>query len=343
MHPPTRSRRALLASAGLALVLVACSDATSSSGSKATSSSTRAASGSSTTSTPRPDPNPTVTVTLVPWRLSRPSARAAVVADGRGFLVLGGFDGAKQTTAQVLRVDPTTGATTNAGTLAQAVHDVAGALVGGAPMVFGGGNTSESSAVQRFVPGATATLTGRLPVPRSDLGAVTVGDRAYLVGGYDDSSVRASALSTGDGAAFAVLGDLPVPVRYPAVAASGTDVVVIGGTRNAYDSAAGDTAAVQVLDTRTGAVRLAGQLPKTLSHAVAATVRGQIYVFGGRWGGVPTAQVWHWDVTTSALVPVGTMTAAVTDGAAVTVGDSAYYVGGEAPNPTAAVSELRVR
>ncbi len=257
--------------------------------------------------------------------------------------MLGGFDGAKQTTAQVLRVDLATGATTQAGSLGQAVHDAAGASVQGAPMVFGGGNASESAAVQRFVPGGTAAMVGRLPIPRSDLGAVTVGARAYLVGGYDGATVRATAIATSDGVKFDILGNLPVPVRYPAVAAAGTDVVVLGGTTRATDSAAGDTTAVQVLDTRTGAVRVVAQLPKTLSHASAATVRGQVYVFGGRWGGTPTAQVWRWDAATAALVPVGTMTAASTDGGAATVGDTAYYVGGESPNPTATVFELRVR
>lgn len=333
-----RSRPATLVIAGLLLVLAACSGATSSaSGRPSSTTSSRATSTSSTSSSRTARPSQ-VTVALAPWRLPRASARAVVLADGRSLLVLGGLDGKKQTTAQELRVDVATGATTQVGTLAQPVHDAAGASVHGVPMVFGGGNATESAAVQRFVPGGTAAIAGRLPIPRSDLGAVTVGDRAYLVGGYDGSRTRATALATSDGAAFSLLGDLPVPVRYPAVAAEGTDVVVLGGV-----AAAGDTAAVQVLDTRTGMVRVVGQLPKTLSHAAAATVRGQIYVFGGRWGGTPTAQVWRWDSATTALVPVGTLAAPVTDGAAATVGDTAYLVGGESPAPIATVSELRVR
>ena len=155
--------------------------------------------------------------------------------------------------------------------------------------------------------------------------------------------VRATTIATSDGAKFDILGDLPVPVRYPAVAAEGTDVVVLGGTTGATDGTAGDTTAVQVLDTRTGTVRVVGQLPKTLAHAVAATVRGRVYVFGGRWGGVPTAQVWRWDSATATLVPVGMMASAVTDGAAATIGDTAYFVGGESPNPISTVTELRAR
>ena len=177
-----------------------------------------------------------------------------------------------------------------------------------------------------------------LPRLTPDLGAVTVGDRTYLVGGYDGNSIRATTIATTDGAAFSLLGDLPVPVRYPAVAAEGTNVVIFGGM-----TGAGATKAVQVLDTQTGAVRVVGQLPQTLSDASATTVRGQIYVFGGLWGGTATAQVWRWDSATTTLVPVGTMSAPVTDGAAATIGDSAYYVGGESPLPTATVSILTVR
>ena len=277
-------------------------------------------------------------MTTAPWRLPRPSAREVVVADRGDLLVLGGFDGSRQTIAEVLRVNVTTGAAAEAGTLAEAVHDAAGTSVQGIPTVFGGGNATEASAVQRFVPGGVAAVAGHLPIARSDLGAVTVGARTFLVGGYDGSSIRATALSTTDGVTFALLGDLPVPVRYPAVAATGTDVVILGGT-----TSSGPTADVQVLDTETGVARVVGRLPATLSDASATTVRGQIYVFGGIWGGTPSAQVWRWDPATTTLVPVGTLPAPTTDGAATTIGDTAYFVGGESPLPTATVSVLTVR
>jgi hypothetical protein len=319
--------------AGLALVLAACGGGSSPSA-RVPATSTSTSRPAATTTTPRP---PQATVVTAPWRLPRPSAREALVADGGALLVLGGFDGAKQTIGQVLRVDTTTGTTTVAGSLSAAVHDTAGALMKGAATVFGGGNASESAAVQRF-DGTGTTVVGRMPIPRSDLAVVTVGARAYVVGGYDGSSIRATTLSTDDGMRFALLGDLPVPVRYPAVAATGTDVVVLGGV-----SAGGDTRVVQVLDTTTGRVHVAAQLPATLSHASATTVRGQVDVFGGNWGGTPSARVWRWDAPTLQLVPVGTLPAPTTDGAAATIGETAYYVGGESPAPVATVSELRVR
>ncbi len=334
MIPPAVPFRVLALGVGLSAALVACSSGASSAPA-ARSTTTRV---TTTSTSAAPVKTLHATVTTAAWKLPRPSTREALIANQGDLLVLGGFDGAKRTIAQVLRVDVGTGATTAVGELAEAVHDAAGAPMLGEPLVFGGGNASESSAVQRFGPGPVATVVGRLPIPRSDLGAVTVGTRTYLIGGYDGSSIRATTLATTDGVTFTLLGDLPVPVRYPAVAAVGTSVVILGGI-----TAAGATTAVQVLDTQTGTVRVVGQLPETLSDASATTVRGQIYVFGGRWGGAPTAQVWRWDVATNALVPVGTMAAPVTDGAATTIGDSAYFVGGESPLPTTTVSILTVR
>lgn len=286
---------------------------------------------------------PTVALTTASWTLPRPSAREVVVADGDSLLLLGGLDGNRQTIAEVLRLDPGTGLVTRAGALGAAVHDAAGALVGGVPMVFGGGNSAETAAVQAFGPGASSRTVGRLPIPRSDLSAATVGDRTFLIGGYDGATVRKSVIATSDGVAFSVLGDTPVPVRYAAVAAVGTDVYVIGGSNGGVG-----TRAVQALDTRTGVVRAIGELPQTLSDAVAATVDGRVYVFGGEWGGRPSAQVWRLEIGTAgapgvALTPVATLPTPVANAAVAVIGHRAYLVGGESPAMLSTVSILEVR
>ena len=280
-------------------------------------------------------------MTTASWTLPRPSARQVVVGDGDHLFVLGGFDGNRQTIADVLRIDVRSGSATRAGALQTAVHDAAGALVGGVPMVFGGGNSAETAAVQAFGPGATSRTVGRLPIPRSDLSAATVGGRTFLIGGYDGSTVRKSVIATTDGVTFSVLGDTPVPVRYAAVAAVGTDVYVIGGSNGGVG-----TRAVQVLDTRTGAVRSIGELPQSLSDAVAATVDGRVYVFGGMWGGRASAQVWRLDISATgapALTPVAMLPTPVTDAAVAVLGHRAYLVGGESPAMLSTVSILEVR
>lgn len=236
-------------------------------------------------------PIPSAKLRTASWTLPRPPARAALVADGDHLLLLGGLDGNDQTTAEVLQIDPRSGSITDVGTLTSAVHDAAGALVGRLVLVFGGGNANETAHVQSFVPGSGSRTVGQLPIRRADLAAATVGGRTFLVGGYDGSTIRASVLATTDGMKFDILGDLPVPVRYPAVAALGSEIYVVGGSNGA-----GGVRAVQVLDTRTGAVRTAGELPQTLTDAVAATLGEHIYVFGGTWGGEPSDQVWRLDI-----------------------------------------------
>ncbi len=284
-----------------------------------------------------------MTLVTATWHLPRGSARAVLLPEGDHLLLVGGLDGSRRTTAQVLRLDPATGAVAPAGTLAAGVHDAAGAVLRGVPMVFGGGSSTESRAVQALRPGATARVIGQLPIPRSDLATATIANRAFLLGGYDGASIRGTALATADGVTFDRLGDLPIPVRYPAVAALGRDVYVIGGS-----TGAGAVRAVQVLDTASGTVRLAGQLPEPLTDAVAATLRGRVYVFGGSYGGVPSAQVWRLDVGTSgaasiALTPVATLPTPVTDAAVAVLGDTAYLVGGESPALLTTVSMLEAR
>lgn len=306
---------------------------------RAPPSSTRPSPGSTTTETKAAK----VTLVTAAWQLPRGSARAVLLSEGDHLLLAGGLDGGRRTTAQVLRLEPTTGSVTSAGTLVAGVHDAAGAVLHGVPMVFGGGSSTESRSVQALEPGVRARVIGQLPVPRSDLATAMIANRVFLLGGYDGSSIRATALATADGVTFDRLGDLPVPVRYPAVAALGSAVYVIGGSTDT-----GAVRAVQVLDTVSGTVRLAGQLPQPLTDAVAATLRGRVYVFGGKYGGVPSAQVWRLDVGPSgaasiALTPVATLPTPVTAAAVAVLGDTAYLVGGESPGLLTTVSMLEAR
>ena len=68
-----------------------------------------------------------------------------------------------------------------------------------------------------------------MPAPRSDAAAVTIGSTTYLVGGYDGTRPDAPVLATTDGRTFTTVTALPVPVRYPAVAALGGQIYLFGG------------------------------------------------------------------------------------------------------------------
>lgn len=339
----------MLGACCLLLIAVACSSSApstspnhSTTGSRTDSSTTSATKASKPTSKPSTGQ---VTVAAAPFSLPRPSARAVLVADGDHLLLLGGFDGAKRTISEILRIDPRARTVTNAGALVAAVHDAGGAQVGGTPMVFGGGNSSETNGVQAVGP-TGVSVVGHLPIPRSDLTATTIGGRTFIIGGYDGARVRGTTISTSDGVTFQVLGDLPVPVRYPAVAALGARIYIVGGTTDG--NASGAVRAVQMLDTTTGAARQVGELPQGLTDAVAATVRGHIYVFGGLLAGRETNQVWRLDpgpdgVGPVTLNPVATLPTPISDAAIAVLGNVAYLVGGESPNLLSSIITLEVR
>ncbi len=332
--------------AALALALAAaCS---SSSAPAASSTSTRP---TPTTTGTRTTPTTTtaagrVVVGTLGFALPSPSARAVLVADATGLLLLGGLNASKQTVGTIVRIDPRAGTATPVGALATAVHDAAGALVDGRATVFGGGNTAETATVQAVGADGRTEAIGRLPIPRSDLAAATVGGRTFLVGGYDGSSVRATTIATTDGSSFQVLGDLPTPVRYAAVTALGTDILVVGGTTTG--NAGGAVRAIQLLDTRTGAVRAAGTLPFALTDAVAATLHGRAYVIGGIVDGHPSDQVWRVDPEPAVagsyvLTAVATLPVPLSDAAVAVRGDTAYVAGGESPAMSAQIHTVEVR
>jgi hypothetical protein len=274
--------------------------------------------------------------------LPSPSSREVVLTDGRHLFVAGGLDAAKQTTASVIRIDPSTGSSQPAGSLAQPVHDAAGAVVKGTDLVVGGGTGEEgSAAVQSLEAGSAGMVVGNLPAPRSDHAAVELDSKVYVVGGFDGHEIIRDVLVSDDGTHYRALGALAEPVRYPAVAAAAGAIYVFGGVVNA---SGGDTRSIQKIDPASGQVSVAGQLPATLSHATAIALGDQVLVLGGFVNNQVTAQVIRFDPRTSAVTDAGSLPAPVSDGAVATVGDTAYLVGGQGTDraPVAAVVTLKL-
>jgi N-acetylneuraminic acid mutarotase len=256
--------------------------------------------------------------------------------------VVGGLDAAKQTTGTIVRVDPSSGRSQPAGSLAQPVHDAAGAAVKGTYLVVGGGTGEEgSAAVQSFGTGAAGTVVGNLPAPRSDHVAVELDGKVYVVGGFDGRQIIRDVLVSDDGMRYRALGALAEPVRYPAVAAAGGAVYVFGGVATA---SGGDTRSIQKIDPASGQVTVVGQLPATLSHANAVVLGDQAFLLGGFVGNTVTAQVLRFDPRTASVSDAGSLPAPVSDGAIATVGDTAYLVGGQGTDraPVASVVMLKL-
>jgi len=257
-----------------------------------------------------------------------------MVDHGR-LIVAGGLTTGDKTVGTVYGIDPATGISTPMPALPTPVHDCAGSIVGGRPVVFGGGNTTESSAVQ--VVGTTPSVIGHLPTARADLTAASDGETTYVVGGYDGRTAIGDVLRTTDGVNFTVVAaKLPIAVRYPAVAVFGGTLWIFGG-----ELATGDTDAIQSVDVKTGAVAIVGHLAAPVGHANAFVLRGSVWVVGGRAGNAPSNNIRRFDPTTHAVTVTGKLPIPVRDSAVAVIGDTAYLLGGQAPNPINDVVLLR--
>lgn len=276
-----------------------------------------------------------------PWRLPDPVGREAVIPVAGGVVVAGGLHAGDSSTSATYRLDLTTGRITGLADLPVAVHDVAGASANGSPVVLGGGNASEQDVIQVAGSDGRWRVTGHLPGPRSDLSAVTVGRRVVVLGGYDGTvPALADILLSTNGGAFHVVGRLPLPVRYAAVAYLHGYIWVFGGERNGVE-----VSAIQRIDLSTGRAAIVGHLPVGLGHASAAALGDRILLIGGRTGDGSqlSPDLWWCDPAASTTVhPAGRLPMPLSDSAIVTVGRSAYLIGGETPQLSAHVVRISV-
>jgi hypothetical protein len=239
-------------------------------------------------------------------------------------VVAGGLDSAGDSVSSVFAIDPRTGRASHLGTMPQAFHDGAAAIVGGVLFVFGGGEATGTDVVQSFdLATRRSRVAGHLPLRLSDLAAATVGGTVYLVGGFDDVSPQAGIFATTNGVGFHLVARLPRGLRYPAVAAQGSDLVIAGGV-----SADGPVSTVYRFDPARRKVTLLGHLRHPLGHAIAVALGPNVYVFGGRDpSGAPLA-------TSFAILPGGRirslagLAAPLSDAAADSDGHEAWLVGG---------------
>jgi N-acetylneuraminic acid mutarotase len=198
------------------------------------------------------------------------------------------------------------------GHLPQPTHDAAAARLGGSVFLFGGGETVSVPSVVRVDPrtGASSEATA-LGEPLSDLGAVAIGGKAYLVGGYTGTQF-ATAILRYRGQTVA---RLPTGTRYAGVAAVGRTIYVAGGL-----TTAGATRAVYAVSLA-GHVRRIATLPAPEDHAALAALGGRLYLFGGRR--VLAIDPGSHKVSVAARLP-----ASLSDPTATTVGNRIVVTGG---------------
>lgn len=280
----------------------------------------------------------TFTSSLAPFTLSKPLSRPTVFAAGQGLLVVGGLTAADTTTQEILHVALPGGAVTAAGQLPVPVHDAAGAVVGGRDLVFGGGSTAVTSAVQDVTPGSPPLVVSHLPQPRADLVAVSDGTTGYVLGGYDGRQGSTSVLRTRNGKTFTVAGTLPVSVRYPAVALSAGAIWLFGGEHDGKQ-----VTDVQRIDLASGHGSVAGHLPNPLAHAGAFTLGDAVLIAGGRIGDRATDTVLRFNPADMRFTAAGHLPDGRSDFGVALVGGTAYLVGGEGPKPVDTVIQVRAQ
>jgi hypothetical protein len=318
-----------------AVALVSCGSGTGTASSPAGSSSP------STSGATAPLPRGaagTVTATIAPFRLPATLSRAVAYPAGDHLLVATGLHDGDRSTNAVLDIDVPGSRVTVAGRLQVAVHDAAGTPLAGIPTTFGGGASSEVAMIQQFVPAQRTTRTaGTLPVPRSDAVAASTDAGVVIAGGYDGSRTLPQVLLLTAPDRVRTLSPLRVPVRYPAVAVTGSGagqrVLLFGG-----ESGGLATTAVQEIDPASGSVRVVAHLSAARTQAMAVSLGGSIFVAGGAAAGTTGARVFddvlRYDPTAHTFSPAGTLPYPTSDAAVAVLGQRAYLVGGETPART---------
>lgn len=338
-----RTRRPFVSAAAVALVtvLAGCTAAATSSPHTSEAHPTSTA----TAAVKRPQ---SLEAGVESWQLASPISRESVVPNGTGLTVLGGLSGSSKSLSSVATVDPANGAVTPAGSLPSAVHDAGAASLGTKTFDFGGG-TSDSVATTQSIPSpqlsvaanAVGSAAGQLPRPRSDLATATLPESgrgakpiAYIVGGYDGAAYLPAVLATADGSHYTKVADLPVPVRYPAVAALHGKLYAFGGQTKSPGSSVTATDDIQVIDPATHKASVVGHLPQPLYGASAFTIRGTVYVAGGQVpGGTTQTQIYAMGPNGSTVLDAGLLPQAEAFGGYATVGTGGsaigYILGGE--------------
>lgn len=281
---------------------------------------------------------------LAPKSLPAPiSGETAVILPG-GTLIIGGLDAGEASVSGVFRLDRT-GELRPAGSLSGPLHDAAAAALGNKVLVLGGGTETSTDTVQALPVStaagrsATAAVVGHLPAVRSDLSAVTIGSKAYVLGGYDGTTPDPAVLATADGSSFDQVAELKVPARYIATAAVGERIFGFGG-----ETASGAaTDAIQEIDPAQGTARVIGHLPRAVSHAAAVVLGGRVYVLGGEDNGTASNRVWCFDPATGKVAEAPSLPLAVSGGAAVSTGRTAYLIGGTGAGGEALASIVLLR
>jgi len=280
---------------------------------------------------------------LTRWRFPAAVYRTVAVARSGEIYVLGGHDSAGGSNIVVYGLDPHTGKTEIAGSLALPTHGAAAALVGNRILVFGGASLVVHNTVQAFNPlTRRTTVIGYMPGVRADTTAITVGRETLLLGGYNGLGPQSTVWETANGTSFRVVANLAQPIRYPAVTALGSSVYVFGGLITGGEYSGEFTNDIQQVNLRTGRTRIVGHLPSPTAHAMASEMGGQLFVFGGSTAAGTSRTMLSFNPVKGTVSVAGSLPQPITDAAVATIGRTTFLLGGISTAPLSSVTTVHL-
>jgi hypothetical protein len=262
----------------------------------------------------------------------------AVAPGDGGALSVGGLDAGDSSVASVVLIDGS--GAREVAQLPLALHDAAAAQIDGQTYLFGGGEPGGTSASIFRVGASGVQGAGRLPVGASDIAATTIAHTAYVVGGYTVSDPLRTIVAFTPRTGARIVGTLPRPLRYAAVAAVDGHVLIAGGT-------SGVTAqrAILSFDPATRTTRQIGELPYPVTHAGGASLNGSFYLLGGRGESLSgqRSSILAVDPRNGSVRSAGRLPEALSDVGATSLGDHILAVGGRNQAGTVSDRALTLR
>jgi hypothetical protein len=270
------------------------------------------------------------------WEFATPMAnRRSYVAAGQlggKLYVAGGMFGAAGTRLdRVQRFDPATNVWTTLPRLPQPVRAAAGAVLADEFLVIGG-TAARGDGRQVYAYDGSWQPAAPLPRPLYNHSAVTLGERVYVLGGYDTEGEELQTVYVLEDGRWRAAPELPRPVHaFGAVAFRG-ELWVIGGRRGEER-----LREVWIFDPSMGRWREGPALPKPMELLGAAVVGDQIHAVWERTYQIYDASEGRWRDGPAPLEPRHALSLFNVDG-------TLYAVGGCTPalRDTAVVERRRV-
>jgi hypothetical protein len=265
------------------------------------------------------------------------AASAAPIPGEDAVTLLGGLDAGGTATASIATVS--TGVAKPVGELPVSLYGTAAVTIKKTEYLFGGregtittkGASGDIELGILAYPAAQAnarvTEIAHLPQKNYGLSAAATATTAYIVGGDNGTQTLATILAwtPGPGTAKQV-GSLPAGLRYAAVTAVGSDLVIAGGLLSDLKP----SSRIFVFDTKTDKLRTLGhELPHALYAGCAATLGKLAYILGGTTaGGSQADTIYSVDPVSGTVANAGTMGVARSEAACATTASGTIYIAG---------------